>query len=95
MEPIALGELGLTIEQFGSYTVGQITALTAGYSRRRDMLEDMFIVYSALPTYQTQLGKKAPSYQKLTAHRKKRQKAVGDIQDVDFWRDVIEEGSNA
>ena len=44
LEPIALGELHLTIEQFGDYTIGQIDALVAGYMRRRDAMEDLFSV---------------------------------------------------
>ena len=43
LEPIALGELHLTVEQFGDYTIGQIDALVAGYLRRRDSLEDLMI----------------------------------------------------
>lgn len=93
LEPIALGELRLTIVQFGECTVGQINALTRAYIRRRDALEDMFIVYSALPTYQTQL-KKPPTYEKLTAHRRTRKAVMQNKMspdEISFWHSVLEE----
>lgn len=88
---MALGELGLTIAQFGEYTVGQIEALTRGYIRRHDAQEDLFIAYSALPTYQTQMGKKAPTFKKLTAHRQKRQRVVKRIEETELekWRLIL------
>ena len=95
LEPIALGELHLTIEQFGDYTIGQIDALVAGYLRRRDSLEDLLICYSALPQYQMHM-KHAPSYKKLTAHRRNRnanrQMAAEDVQ---YWKNIIKEAKNA
>ena len=95
LEPIALGELHLTIEQFGDYTIGQIDALVAGYMRRRDAMEDLFICYSALPQYQMHM-KHAPSYKKLTAHRRNRnanrQMAAEDVQ---YWKNIIKEAKNA
>ena len=95
LEPIALGELHLTIEQFGDCTVGQIDALVAGYLRRRDSLEDLMICYSALPQYQMHM-KHAPSYKKLTAHRRNRnanrQMAAEDVQ---YWKNIIKEAKHA
>ena len=95
LEPIALGELHLTIEQFGDYTIGQIDALVAGYMRRRDAMEDLFICYSALPQYQMHM-KHAPSYKKLTAHRRNRnanrQMAAEDVQ---YWKNIIKEAKHA
>ena len=95
LEPIALGELHLTIEQFGDCTIGQIDALVAGYLRRRDSLEDLMICYSALPQYQMHM-KHAPSYKKLTAHRRNRnatrQMAAEDVQ---YWKNIIKEAKNA
>ena len=95
LEPIALGELHLTIEQFGDCTVGQIDALVAGYLRRRDSLEDLLICYSALPQYQMHM-KHAPSYKKLTAHRRNRnanrQMAAEDVQ---YWKNIIKEAKHA
>lgn len=95
LEPIALGELHLTIEQFGDCTIGQIDALVAGYLRRRDAMEDLFICYSALPQYQMHM-KHAPSYKKLTAHRRNRnanrQMAAEDVQ---YWKNIIKEAKNA
>lgn len=90
---MALGELELTIEQFGEYTIGQINALMTGYMRRRDALEDLFIVYSALPTYQSQLGRKAPSYRRLTAHRRRRNSFNRQLPDkeVQYWKQIIKE----
>ena len=80
----------MSVEQFASATVKEITALTDGYMRRREALEDMFILYSALPTYQGHFGKKAPSYKKLTAHRRKNY-ATADIDDklAEYWRDIL------
>lgn len=96
LEPIALGELSLTIEQFGDCTIGQIDALVAGYLRRRDLLEDLLICYSALPIYQMHMKKHAPSYKKLTAHRRNRnanrQMAAEDVQ---YWKNIIKEAKNA
>ena len=95
LEPIALGELHLTIEQFGDCTIGQIDALVAGYLRRRDAMEDLFICYSALPQYQMHM-KHAPSYKKLTAHRRNRnanrQMAAEDVQ---YWKNIIKEAKHA
>ena len=95
LEPIALGELHLTVEQFGDYTIGQIDALVAGYLRRRDSLEDLMICYSALPVYQMHM-KHAPSYKKQTAHRRNRndnrQMAAEDVQ---YWKNIIKEAKNA
>ena len=95
LEPIALGELNLTVEQFGDCTVGQIDALVAGYLRRRDSLEDLLICYSALPQYQMHM-KHAPSYKKLTAHRRNRnanrQMAAEDVQ---YWKNIIKEAKHA
>lgn len=95
LEPIALGELNLTVEQFGDCTIGQIDALVAGYLRRRDSLEDLMICYSALPQYQMHM-KHAPSYKKLTAHRRNRnanrQMAAEDVQ---YWKNIIKEAKHA
>ena len=95
LEPIALGELHLTIEQFGDCTIGQIDALVAGYLRRRDSLEDLLICYSALTQYQMHM-KHAPSYKKLTAHRRNRnanrQMAAEDVQ---YWKNIIKEAKHA
>ena len=94
LEPIALGELHLTIEQFGDCTVGQIDALVAGYLRRRDSLEDLLICYSALPQYQMHM-KHAPSYRKLTAHRRTRgTNRQLDQDEVVRWKEILKEAKN-
>ena len=72
LEVIALGELNLTPEQFGKYTVSEIDAMFDGYLRRYDALEDLMIINCALPTYRGAYGRKAPTYKKLTKHRRKR-----------------------
>ena len=94
LEPIALGELGLTPEQFGRYTIMEIDAMVDGYIRRQERLEDLFIVNCALPTYRCYLGKKAPSYKKLTEHRSRRGK-VGEIDEEtqSFWRGILKGGA--
>lgn len=91
-----MGELGLTITQFGEYTVGQIEAIAAGYVRRHDAQEDLLIAYCALPTYQTQMGKRAPTFRKLTAHRQKRQRVVKRIEETELekWRLIFEKEEN-
>ena len=95
LEPIALGELHLTIEQFGDYTIGQIDALVAGYMRRRDAMEDLFICYSALPQYQMHM-KQAPSYRKLTAHRRTRgTNRQLDQDEVKRWKEILKEAKHA
>ena len=93
LEPIALGELGLTPEQFGSHTVMEIDAMVDGYIRRQERMEDLFIVNCALPTYRGYMGKKAPSYKKFTAHRTKRGK-VGEINEEtqNYWRRILKGG---
>ena len=92
MQEIALGELNLSIDEFANATVGELTALVDGYKRRQEAMEDLFIIYGALPVYQMQLGKKAPTYKKLTAHRR-RLHNVADItpEEEAYWRKVISE----
>ena len=93
LEPIALGELGLTPERFGGYTIMEIDALVDGYVRRQERLEDLFIINCALPTYRGYMGKKAPNYKKLTAHRVKHGK-VGEIDEEtqNYWRKILKGG---
>jgi hypothetical protein len=93
LEPIALGELGLTPEQFGAYTIGEIDAMFDGYVRRSEHLEDLFIVYCAMPTMRGQV-KRPPSYKKLTSHRRKRNTAAGEIDEDTqaYWRDILKGG---
>ena len=90
MEPIALGELGLTPEQFGQYTISEIDAMYDGYVRRQEQLEDLFIVYCAMPIMRGPV-KKPPSYKKLTSHRRKRNTAVGEIdaETQNYWRNIL------
>jgi len=90
LEPIALGELAMTPEQFGNSTVAEIDALFDGYMRRRETLEDLFIIYCAMPVMRGPV-KKPPSYKKLTAHRRKHNPKVGDIDEdmQNFWRPIL------
>jgi hypothetical protein len=89
-----LGELGLTPEQFGGYTIMEIDAMFEGYVRRQERLEDLFIINCALPTYRGAYGKKAPSYKRLTAHRAKHVR-VGEIDEdtQQFWREILKGGN--
>ena len=90
LEPLALGELHLTPEQFGRYTVLELDAMFDGYLRRREHLEDLFIINCALPTYLGAYGRKAPSYRKLTRHRQKRSYAGRmDEEHAAYWRDIL------
>ena len=95
LEPIALGELGLTPEQFGAYTVMEIDAMVDGYIRRQERLEDLFIINCALPAYRVGWGKKAPSYKKLTEHRAANKK-IGQINEEtqNYWRSILKGGIN-
>lgn len=89
-----MGELNLTVEQFGEYTIKEFNALVDGYMRRRDALEDLFIIYSALPTYRGTC-KKAPSYKQLTSHRR-RNKPVAKIdpETEAYWLNILKGGDN-
>lgn len=88
-----MGELNLTPEQFGAYTVKEVDALYNGYVRRQERLEDLFIVNCALPTYRGAYGRKAPSYKRLTAHRTKHNR-IGDIDEdtQQYWRNILTKG---
>jgi len=87
---LALGELALTPEQFGNYTVKEIDAMFEGYIRRQERLEDLFIINCALPTYRGAYGRKAPSYKKLTRHRKKHGRARKmDEERAAYWRAIL------
>lgn len=89
MQEIALGELSMTVESFGSATIGEITALVEGYKRRREAQEDLLILWSALPVYQTQC-KKPPTYKQLTAHRTRSHNIAGiDEETQKYWREVL------
>ena len=90
---IALGELHLTPEQFGNYTVMEIDAMFDGYVRRYEQLEDLVILNCAMPTQKGPL-KRPPSYKKLTSHRKKRESAAGEIDEETqkFWRKILKSG---
>ena len=64
-----------------------------GYVRRYEQLEDLFILNCAMPAQRGPL-KRPPSYKKLTAHRKKRQSAAGEIDEETqkFWRKILKGG---
>ena len=64
-----------------------------GYVRRQERLEDLFIVDCALPVYRIFMGKKAPSYKKLTAYRGKRKVGEIDEETQDYWREILQGGS--
>jgi hypothetical protein len=92
LEPLALGELNLTPEQFAGYTVLELDAMFDGYIRRQERLEDLFILYSALPTYRGAYGRKAPSYRKLTQHRRKNGNPVQmDENLAEYWEPILRE----
>ncbi len=61
-----------------------------GYVRRHERLEDLFIIYCAMPAMRGPL-RKPPSYKKLTAHRRKRNATAGEInkETQDYWRDIL------
>ena len=88
-----MGELALTPEQFGNYTIMEIDALFDGYLKRRESLEDLFIIYCAMPTMRGPV-KKPPSYKKLTSHRRKRNTAAGEIDEdtQNYWRSILKGG---
>lgn len=89
---MALGELNLTPEQFGDYTIAELEAMLDGWRRRYERLEDLFIAYVAMPVYQGAYGKKAPTYKQLTRHRQSTRR-VQDIEEAELeqWRDIFNE----
>ena len=91
LEVFALGELQLTPEQFANYTVRELDALTDGYRRRYERLEDLFILHVALPVYRAAYGRKAPTYRKLTAHRHRTPGYIGTIdpETAAKWRKIL------
>ena len=90
LELLALGELNLKPEDFGQYTIMELEAMLDGYQRRRERLEDLFILYCALPTYRAH-WKKAPTFQKLTEHRRHDKRVPGiDEAKLDVWRSIQE-----
>ncbi len=72
----------------------EIDAMFDGYIRRHERLEDLMIINCALPTYRGAYGKKAPSYKKLTAHRRKHNK-IGEIDEdtQNQWREILKGGN--
>lgn len=91
LEILALGELNLKPEEFGRYTIKELEAMLEGYQRRRERLEDLFIVYCALPTYRGAYGRKAPNFQKLTEHRRHDKRLPGiDEAKLKVWRNIQE-----
>lgn len=89
-----MGELHLTPNDFGNLTIGEIECLIDGYKRRYERLEDLLIINCALPIYRGHFGKKAPSYRKLTAHRRvNRTVAQIDEDEVKKWSQILNEVS--
>lgn len=91
LEKIALGELRLTPQQFGGLTIAELEALEDGYLRRYNRLEDLFIIYCALPIYNV-FYKKAPTYRELTAYRSKQRR--GPLPPIDpelvkKWKPIL------
>lgn len=61
----------MTTEQIETSCMCEIEAMLEGWKQRINDLDDLFIVRVALPIYQTQYGKKAPTYKDLTRGRGK------------------------
>jgi hypothetical protein len=94
LEPLALGELAMTPDEFAGSTVGEINAMLDGYLRRRETLEDLFIVNCALPTYRAFFGRKAPTYKDLTAHRRRKNPEPHELPPIDpalvaKWKPIL------
>ena len=69
--------------------------MTDGYVRRQERLEDLFILYNALPVYRGAYGKKAPSFKKLTEHRRKNKNLPNiDENTMKLWKDIQKEVQN-
>lgn len=84
----------MTPAQFANATIGEIDSLVSGYVRRYQRLEDLFIIHCALPAYRGAYGKKAPTYEQLTAHR---HQVNGKVLQMDakteaYWREILDEG---
>lgn len=66
-----------------------------GYVRRFQRLEDLLIINCALPAYRAAYGKKAPTYEQLTAHRKENGATkIGSIDEETeaYWRPILNGG---
>lgn len=66
-----------------------------GYVRRFQRLEDLLIINCALPAYRAAYGKKAPTYEQLTAHRKENGTAeIGRIDEETeaYWLPILNGG---
>lgn len=95
LEPLALGELAMTPMAFGNATIAEIMAMLDGYERRREQLEDLFILFSAIPIRQA-LSSKPKSgkalYEEMTRYRRRSQ--YGGLPPIDpalvaKWKDIL------
>lgn len=89
LEKIALGELALTPEQFASSTIREIDALYDGWKRRHTILEDLFIVYAALPSYRSNFLKRPPKYEDLAKNREDMPTSRIDPELLEYWRNKL------
>lgn len=92
LEILALGELHLTPNDFGNLTIMELDCMLDGYRRRYERFEDLLIINCSLPVYRGHFGKKAPSYRRLTAHRRIN-KSIPAIDDdeVKKWSEILNE----
>ncbi len=95
LEPLALGELAMTPMAFGNATIAEILAMLDGYERRRSQLEDLFILFSAIPIRQAFSNKPKSGkalYEEMTRYRNRNQtRGLPPIDPalVAKWKDVL------
>jgi hypothetical protein len=95
LAPLALGELAMTPMAFGNATIAEIMAMLDGYERRREQLEDLFILFSAIPIRQAFSSKHKSGkalYEEMTRYRRRKQS--GGLPPIDptlvaKWKDVL------
>lgn len=84
--PLCYGRLNMTTQQIEDSCICEINAYADGWLQRHCDIEDLFILYGALPTYQVKMGKKAPSYHDMTRGRKLLQSNSLDEEPLEYLK---------
>lgn len=85
MLPLCYGRLNLTTSQIEDMCICEINAMADGWRQRFYDRQDLFILYAALPTYQTQC-KKPPKYEDFVKGRPDHKDNLDDlsIEDIKY-----------
>ena len=84
--PLCYGRLHMTTKQIEDSCICEIDAYAEGWLQRHYDLEDLFIAYGALPTYQVKMGNKSPTFESMTRGRKLQKKNSLDKESVEYLR---------